>query len=102
MTNDTILMTPDAAMRFLVWTAYYGGLHPEQGKSYSRYMDVPWATTFLQRAGIQRLDRLQEALYKCFEPASVSRSVQQLELARQRGEQCPFTEQELENIFLKL
>ena len=99
---DEILMTPDVAMRFLVWTAYYEEVVPEKGKSFARYLSDEKRAAFVRRVGVVRLDRLQEALFKCFEPVSVERSVYQLNLARVRGEQCPFSRESLENVFLKV
>ncbi len=102
MMQSEILMTPDVALRFLVWTVYYHDLEPQSGLSFGRFLSDAKSAEFVRRAGVDRLDRLQEALFKCFEPESVARSVASLRRARALGESCPYTEESLAAVFLKV
>ena len=92
------MMTPDLAMRFLVWSSYYNGLEPKCGKSFARFKNSSGEDLF-SLADIQRLDRVQEALFRCFDPPSVKRSVEQMKLAKERNESCPFSLEELNFLF---
>ncbi|MCR5456150.1 MAG: hypothetical protein K6F33_14300 [Bacteroidales bacterium] len=95
-----VIMTPDLAMRFLVWTSYYHNLEPKCGKSFARFVKADGSAMFAAH-DVARLDRLQEALFKCFDPPSVKKSVANIRLAKEKGEPCPFSEQELDILFGK-
>ncbi len=101
MEQSEIIMTPDVAMRFLVWTVYYHDIEPLPNQSFGRFLSDPAYAAFVQRAGVQRLDRLQDALFRCFEAPSVARSAASLRQARALGEPCPFTEESLADVFIK-
>lgn len=89
---DEILMSPDVCMRFLIWSYYYHGIIPSPAASYvacGRFAD----------ADARKLDQLQEALFKCFEEASVRRACLQFARAKELGEPCPFPQDELDLMF---
>lgn len=59
-----ILMTPEVAMQFMVWSYFYHDVLPERNISYSvcgKFSDED----------IARLDELKDMLFKCFEEQSV-------------------------------
>jgi len=91
-------MPPDMAMRFLIWAAYFNGIEPKVGKSFADITDSKGEHMF-DPADAARLDRIQVALFNCFDTQSVANSVAQLRLAHIRGEQCPFTEESLNLMF---
>ena len=95
------IMTPDVAMKFLIWAAYFNGIEPEPSKSFGSYMKKGSGTPLFSQADAERLDRLKEALFKCFDAPSVARSVAQLKQAKVNGEQCPFPEDMLNMMFGK-
>lgn len=89
---EEILMTPDMAMRFMVWSYYYHGVLPEEKVSYA-------ACGRFAAGDVARLDELKEALLKCFGEDSVARACQQLLLAKARQEPCPFPQAMLDAMF---
>lgn len=96
--TQEVLMTPDLAMRFLIWAVYYNGIEPKCGKSFARFTNNDGSKKFADN-DVDRLDRIQEALFKCFDPPSVKKSVAQLRLAKEKNEICPFGETELNMLF---
>lgn len=89
-----ILMTPDVCMQFLVWSYYYHDILPQKDVSYKTY----------NRFSVQdaeRIDQLKDMLFRCFEEQSVLNACHQFQLAKQQGEQCPFTQQTLDAMFAK-
>lgn len=87
-----ILITPDVCMRFLIWSYYYHGIQPRPGQSYAD------CGLFSPNDAL-RLDEIQQALFRCFEPQSVENACMQFRLARERQEPCPFTQSELDSMF---
>lgn len=92
--QQEILMTPTAAMQFLVWSFYYHGILPERAVSYGSY------NKFAPR-DVDKLDQLKAFLFKCFDDASVWRCCEQLTAARNHGEPCPFTQDMLDTMFAR-
>ena len=78
-----IIMTPDVCMRFLVWSYYYHNVMPEKSGSYK-------ACGLFSDVDVRRLDGLKDTLFKCFEEQSVINACKQFQLAKARGEACPF------------
>lgn len=89
-----IIMTPDVCMRFLVWSYYYHEVVPQKGVSYEECGLFP-------EADIDRLDTLQETLFKCFEEDSIVSACHQFRLAKLRNEPCPFSQDDLDRMFAK-
>lgn len=87
-----ILMTPDVCMQFLVWSYYYHGIMPRKDESYAEY-------GLFSQEDIKRLDKLKTTLFNCFEEESVVRACQQFQLAKHRGEPCPFSQHNLDKMF---
>lgn len=85
-------MSQDLAMKFLVWSAYYNGIVPDADTSFSSY-------GCFSSTDAQRLDRIKDALFKCFGSASVAGACAQLMKAKQLGETCPFSEASLNELF---
>ena len=85
-------MTPDVCMQFLVWSYYYHDVMPREGVSYSECGKF-------SEADVQRLDKLQETLFKCFEEQSVFNACHQFQLAKVRHEACPFPQEALDRMF---
>lgn len=91
---DEILMTPDVCMQFLVWSYYYHGVLPRKDVSYAE-------SGMFAEKDVVRLDELKATLFKCFEEDSLMRACQQFQMAKLRGESCPFPQQMLDNMFAK-
>ena len=91
------LMPQDVAMKFMVWAGYYNGLALEEGSSFKRFTSDGHA--LFAREDAERLDRLQDVLFKCFDCVSVSRAMASLKKAKETGEPCPFTEESLNELF---
>ena len=91
---NSILMTPDIAMQFMVWSYYYHNILPEKNVSYSKYGKV-------SEEDATRLDELKDMLFKCFEEESVINACKQFQLAKVRQEPCPFPQETLDNMFAK-
>lgn len=89
---EEILMTPDVAMKFMVWSYYYHDIMPEKNVSYSK-------SAKFSNADSKRLDELKEMLFKCFEEQSVFNACKQFQLAKIRKEPCPFPQQLLDSMF---
>ena len=89
-----VLMTPDLCMRFLIWSYYYHDIIPEQGKSYS--VSGKFAET-----DVERLDQLNETLFRCFVASSVINAIHHFQEAKRRQEPCPFSQGELDAMFAK-
>lgn len=89
-----ILMTPDVCMKFLIWSYYYHGVIPRKGHSYGE-------CAFFSPADVQRLDQLNDTLFKCFTEESVMNAIHQFHLAKIQKEPCPFTQHELDAMFAK-
>lgn len=87
-------MTPDVCMRFLVWSYYYHDIMPEQAISYKVYGKFSDTDS-------ERLDELKDMLFKCFEEQSVINACKQFQMAKVRHEPCPFTQADLDNLFVK-
>lgn len=86
------LLTQDLAMKFLVWAVYYNDLELSEGMSFAAY-------GAFDDADAQRLDRVKDALFKCFGAQSVANASFQMRKARQLGEPCPFGEDALNALF---
>lgn len=86
-------LTPDLAMKFLVWAVYYNKLELGPERSFSSY-------GIFGKEDADRLDRIKEALYKCFGAQSVENASAQMRKAKELGEQCPFTRESLDEIFM--
>ena len=91
---DTILMTPDVAMQFMIWSYYYHNIFPEKNASYSK-------CGRFSESDAKRLDELKDMLFRCFEEESVFNACKQFQLAKTRNEACPFTQQQLDSLFAK-
>lgn len=87
-----ILMTPNVCMQFLVWSYYYHGVLPQKEVSYAE-------CGLFAREDINRLYELKATLFDCFEEESVVRACQQFQLAKHRGEPCPFSQYNLDQMF---
>lgn len=85
-------LSQDLAMKFLVWAAYYNGIVPAADTSFASY-------GCFSDADAQRLDRIKDALFKCFGNASVAGASAQMMKAKQLGEPCPFSEASLNELF---
>lgn len=91
---DEILMTPDIAMQFMVWSYYYHDIMPEQNVSYAKCGKFA-------HADVARLDELKDMLFRCFEQQSVINACKQFQLAKVRHEPCPFPQASLDKMFAK-
>ena len=91
---NEIVMSPDACMQFLVWSYYYHGILPEKNVSYSYYGKFA-------DADIQHLDNVKDTVFKCFEEESVRNACKQFQYAKERHEQCPFSQNTLDAMFAK-
>jgi len=89
---EDIIMTPDVGMRFLVWSYFYHNVMPEKNVSYK-------ACGRFSEDDAVRLDELKELLFKCFEEQSVQNACRQFQMAKVRQEPCPFSQEELDNMF---
>lgn len=87
-----VLMSQDVAMKFIIWAVYFKGLELDRGKSFARFEKF-------SPSDVERLDRLQVALFKCFEPESVKAASENLKKAKESGEVCPFPEEYLNSLF---
>lgn len=85
-------LSQDLAMKFLVWTAYYNGIVPAEDISFASY-------GCFSGTDAQRLDRIKDALFKCFGSTSVAGACSQMIKAKQLGETCPFSEASLNELF---
>lgn len=90
-TQEAIL-SQDLAMKFLVWAVYYNDLELAETHSFASYGEF-------STVDVQRLDRIKDALFKCFGAQSVANASFQMRKARQLGEQCPFGEESLNELF---
>ena len=91
---NSILMTPDIAMQFMVWSYYYHNILPEKNVSYSK-------SGKFSEEDAKRLDELKDMLFKCFEEESVINACKQFQLAKVRHEPCPFPQDTLDTMFAK-
>ena len=91
---NSILMTPDIAMQFMVWSYFYHDIHPEKNVSYSKCGKF-------SEEDANRLDELKDMLFKCFEEESVNNACKQFQLAKVRQEPCPFPQETLDTMFAK-
>ena len=91
---NSILMTPDIAMQFMVWSYYYQNILPEKKVSYSKCGKF-------SEEDATRLDELKDMLFKCFEEESVNNACKQFQLAKVRQEPCPFPQETLDTMFAK-
>jgi len=91
---EDVLMPQDLAMKFMIWAGYYNGLSLEKGKSFGRFGKFTGSD-------ILRLDRLQNVLFKCFDAPSVESAMKSIKQAKINGEQCPFSEESLNELFGK-
>ena len=91
---EEILMTPDVAMKFMVWSYYYHDVLPRKEVSYA--VCGKFLTT-----DVARLDELKNMLFKCFEEDSVHRACRQFQLAKSRQEPCPFPQAVLDAMFAR-
>ena len=89
-----LLLTPDIAMQFMVWSYFYHDIHPEKNVSYSKCGKF-------SEEDAKRLDELKDMLFKCFEEESVNNACKQFQLAKVRQEPCPFPQETLDNMFAK-
>lgn len=89
-----LLMSPEVGMRFLVWSYYYHGIIPDRTRSYKSY-------NLFRSADIAKLDQYCQALFTCYEQASVLNACQQFRMAKELNEPCPFTQEELDNMFAR-
>jgi hypothetical protein len=89
---NEVLMTPEVCMQFLVWSYYYHDVIPQKDVSYA-------ACGRFVAKDVARLDELKDTLFKCFQEDSVLRACQQFQLAKHRGEPCPFSQQSLDVMF---
>jgi len=87
-----VLMPQDLAMKFMIWAGYYNGLDLVKGQSFARFGKF-------SGSDVERLDRLQTVLFKCFQQESVSAAMRSIRQARINGEPCPFPEESLNELF---
>lgn len=85
-------LSQELAMKFLVWAAYYNGIVPAEDITFASY-------GVFSSADAQRLDRIKNALFKCFGSASVAGACAQMMKAKRIGEPCPFSETSLNELF---
>lgn len=90
-------MSADTAMKFMVWASYYNEIELSPGKSFTDCSKDGKPMFGKKDAG--RLDRLKDALFKCFEPSSVASAMSAMQKAKEYGEPCPFTEESLNDLF---
>ncbi len=91
--NDT-LMTPDMCMKFLIWSYYYNNISPTADFNFEE------CKLFTPEQAFE-LNNIKRAMLLCFTEDSVVRAVEQLRMAKMKGEVCPFSKAELDAIFLK-
>ena len=115
---DEILMTPEVAMQFMVWSYFYHDVMPEKNVSYAKCGKF-------SAADVMHLDELKDMLltyrsssfapqqseqarlhsvwrrFKCFEEQSVFNACKQFQMAKVRHEPCPFSQAALDNMFAK-
>jgi len=91
---EDVLMPQDLAMKFMIWAGYYNDLTLMPDCSFGRFGKFTGAD-------ILRLDRLQSVLFKCFDSASVDAAMKNIRQAKINGEQCPFSEDSLNELFGK-
>lgn len=91
---EETLMTPDVCMMFLVWSYYYHEVIPEKDVSYARYNKF-------SEADVQRLDQLKATLFLSIEETSVVNACRQFQMAKVKGEPCPFPQSQLDAMFAK-
>lgn len=89
---EEILMTPDIAMQFMVWSYFYHDVMPEKNVSYAQCGKF-------SAADAKRLDELKDMLFKCFEETSVFNACKQFQMAKVRHEPCPFPQHILDSMF---
>jgi len=92
---DTVLMTPEVAMQFMVWSYYYHDVMPQKNVSYAKCGKF-------SDEDVVRLDELKDLLFKCFDEQSVFNACKQFELAKVRHEPCPFPQESLDMMFAKM
>ena len=87
-----LLLTPDTALQFMVWSYFYHDVLPEKNVSYSKCGKF-------SDEDVKRLDELKDMLFQCFEEDSVFNACKQFQLAKVRKEPCPFPQETLDNMF---
>ena len=91
------LMPQDIAMKFMIWAGYCHGLELQEGSSFKRF--IKDGRPLFAKTDAERLDRLQDVLFRCFDCVSISKSMASLRKAKELGEACPFTEESLNLLF---
>lgn len=91
-TTSEVLMPAQLAMQFLVWAVYYNDLELKENVSFAEYGKF-------SSEDVARLNRIKQALFKCFDQQSVDRSSEQMRMAKRLGERCPFLEEDLNRMF---
>lgn len=91
--EDTYI-TPDMTMRFLVWSYYYHDIKPQKNVSYQMY-------GHFSESDAEKLDFIKAALFKCYEEESVERACLSFAHAKAVGEPCPYSLEELDEMFAK-
>lgn len=91
---DAVLMTPEVAMQFMVWSYFYHDVLPKKNISYAKCGKFP-------EADVPRLDELKDMLFKCYEEQSVRNACGQFQMAKVRHEPCPFPQEALDKMFAK-
>lgn len=89
---DEILMSPEVCMQFLVWSYYYHNELPQKGVSYQKCGKFT-------AEDVAHLDKLKDMLFLSFEEDSVVKACHQFQLAKMRGEPCPFPQDRLDKMF---
>lgn len=85
-------MPAQLAMQFLVWAVYYNDLELKENVSFAAYGKF-------SADDAARLDRIKQALFRCFDQQSVDRSSEQMRMAKRMGEKCPFPQEALNGLF---
>lgn len=91
--EDTYI-TPDMTMRFIIWSYYYHDIKPQKDVSYASY-------GLFAESDVDKLDFVKAALFKCYEEASLDRACLSWAHAKSLGEQCPYSQEELDEMFAK-
>lgn len=95
---DQILLTQDLAMKFLVWAVYYKGLELTPQTRFASLLDTD-ARAMFSLEECEKLDKLNAALFRCFDSQAIASASEQMHKAKALHEPCPYTEESLDMIF---
>lgn len=95
--TQEVFLSQELAMKFLVWAVYYNELELSEAVSFRSYESA--GSPLFADPDAARLDRIKDALYKCYGPEAVAGASAQMHKARLLGEACPFSRDELNTLF---